>query len=235
MARDTSRDGLSNKILTYALSNFKPVWNFIQRNDHLKRKANKFLLNSLIYKIPTRPFPYSLMTLETNIPGTDKPKKTDPYTSWDSLRDRRYTGRHLPPNPEFNREGNLPKLEDLKVLFQKRDGKTIYSEKSTLLFPYWVQWFTDGFLRTDTQNRLKNTSNHHIDLANVYGLTRTQTNLLRSFIGGKFKTQKLKRQDGVAEDYPLFYYADPEQGIVDPQFAGLYEPLQEEQRQPAEK
>ncbi|MEL6912597.1 MAG: peroxidase family protein [Cyanobacteria bacterium J06598_4] len=235
MARDTSRDGLSNKVLTYALSNFKPVWNLIQRNDSLKRKANKFLLNSLIYKLPTRPFPYSLMTLETHIPGTDKPKNSDTYTSWDSLRDRSYTGRHLPPDPEFNREGNLPKLEDLKVLFQKRDGKTIYSEKSTLLFPYWVQWFTDGFLRTDTQNRLKNTSNHHIDLANVYGLTRTQTNLLRSFRGGKFKTQKLERQDGIEEDYPLFYYADPEQGIVDPQFVGLYEPLHEEQRQPTEK
>ena len=235
MARDTSKDGLGNRILTYALSNFKPVWSFIQRNDGLKRKTNKFLLNNLIYKIPTRPFPYSLMTLETNIPGTDKPKKTDTYTSWDSLRDRSYTGRHLPPDPEFNREGNLPALKDLKVLFQKRDGKTIYSEKSTLLFPYWVQWFTDGFLRTDFENRLKNTSNHHIDLANVYGLTRTQTNLLRAFEGGKFKTQKLKRQDGVAEEYPLFYYADPEQGIVDPQFAGLYKPLQDEQRQPSEK
>ena len=235
MARDTSKDGLSNRILTYALSNFKPVWSFIQRNEGLKRRTNKFLLNNLIYKIPTRPFPYSLMTLETNIPGTDKPKNNDTYTSWDSLRDRSYTGRHLPPDPEFNKDGNLPALKDLKVLFQKRDGKTIYSEKSTLLFPYWVQWFTDGFLRTDFENRLKNTSNHHIDLANVYGLTRTQTNLLRAFEGGKFKTQKLKRQDGVAEEYPLFYYADPEQGIIDPQFAGLYEPLQDEQRQPSEK
>ena len=235
MARDTSKDGLSNKVLAYALSNFKPFWKFIQSNPGLKRKANKFLLNSLIYKIPTRPFPYSLMTLDPHIPGTDKPKKTDTYTSWDSLTDRSYTGRHLPPDPEFNREGNLPDLKDLKVLFQKRDGKTIYSEKSTLLFPYWVQWFTDAFLRTDRYNRLKNTSNHHIDLCNVYGLTRTQTNLLRSFTGGKLKTQKLKRQDGVEEDYPLFYYADPEQGTVDSQFEGLYEPLHEEQRQPPEK
>ena len=235
MARDTSRDGLSNKVLSYVLSNFKPFWDFIQNNPKLKCKANKFLLNSLIYKIPTRPFPYSLMTLAPHIPGTDKPKKTDTYISWDSLTDRSYTGRHLPPDPEFNREGNLPPLKDLKVLFQKRDGQTIYSEKSTLLFPYWVQWFTDSFLRTDHYNRLKNTSNHHIDLCNVYGLTRKQTNLLRSFEGGKLKTQKLKRQDGVEEDYPLFYYADPEQGIFDPQFEGLYEPLHEEQRQPPEK
>lgn len=235
MARDTSRDGLDNKILAYALTHFKPLWDFVQSNDGLKRKANKFLLNSLINKIPNRPFPYSLMTLEDHIPGTDIPKKTDTYTSWDSLTDRTYTGRHLPPDPEFNKEGNLPKLEDLKVLFQKIDGKTIYSEKSTLLFPYWVQWFTDAFLRTDHYNRLKNTSNHHIDLCNVYGLNRKQTNLLRSFAGGKFKTQKLKRQDGVEEDYPLFYYSNAETGEIDPQFQGLYEPLNDEQRQPFEK
>lgn len=235
MARDTSRDGLRNKVLAYTLSNFKPFWDFIQSNPGLKRRANKFLLNSLIYNIPTRPFPYSLMTLDPHIPGTDKPKKTDTYTSWDSLTDRTYTGRHLPPDPEFNREGNLPPLEDLKVLFQKRDGKTIDSEKSTLLFPYWVQWFTDAFLRTDRYNRLQNTSNHHIDLCNVYGLTRKQTNLLRSFSGGKFKTQQLPRQDGVVEEYPLFFYADPETGQIDPQFDGLYEPLHDEQRQPPEK
>ncbi len=234
MARDTSRDGLDNKILAYALTNFKPFWDFIQNNDKLKRKANKFLLNSLINKLPTRPFPYSLMTLEDHIPGTDKPKKTDTYTSWDSLTDRTYTGRHLPPDPAFNQEGNLPPVKDLKVLFQKRDGETIYSKKSTLLFPYWVQWFTDAFLRTDQHNRLKNTSNHHIDLCNVYGLTRTQTNMLRSFEGGKFKTQKLKRQDGVEEDYPLFFYSDPETGEIDQQFVGLYQPLNDEQRLPGE-
>lgn len=94
-----------------------------------------------------------------------------------------------------------------------------------MLFPYWVQWFTDSFLRLDHKNKLKNTSNHEIDLCNVYGLTRKETHLLRSFQRGKLKSQKLKRQDGVEEEYPLFYYADPEQGIVDSQFVGLYEPI----------
>ncbi len=230
--RDTSRDGLDNKLLNYALSNFKPVWELIQSNKFLNCKVNKFLVNSLIYKVPTRPYPYSLMTLDPQIPGTDKPKKTDAYTSWDSLTDRTYTGRHLPPDPELNREGNLPPVEDLKVLFQKIDNKTRYSDKSTLLFPYWVQWFTDSFLRIDRENRFQNTSNHHIDLCNVYGLTRKETNLLRSFTGGKFKTQKLQRKDGVEEEYPLFYYSDPEQGIIDPQFEGLHKPLNEEQRLP---
>ncbi|MFN6570259.1 peroxidase family protein [Dendronalium sp. ChiSLP03b] len=233
--RDTSKDGLNNKIQTFVLTNFKGLWQLLQSNESLKRKVNKALLNSLIYKIPTRPNPYSMMTLDEYIPDTKIPKKTDSYTSWESLNDRTYTGRHLPPDPKLNSERNLPKVEDLAVLFRKRDNKTIYSTKSTMLFPYWVQWFTDSFLRLDHNNKLKNTSNHEIDLCNVYGLTRKQTHLLRSFQGGKFKTQKLKRQDGVEEEYPLFYYADPAQGIVDPQFVGLYEPINDEKRQPADK
>ncbi|MDY6784546.1 MAG: peroxidase family protein [Cyanobacteriota bacterium] len=235
MTRDTSRDGFSNTALTYALSHFKPFWDLIKSNETWKRKANKFLLNSLIYKIPTRPYPHSMMTLDPHIPGTDRPKKTDTYTSWDSLCDRTYTGRHLPPDPELNKEGNLPPVEELAVLFKKRDGKTTYSDKSTLLFPYWVQWFTDSFLRIDHYNKWKNTSNHQIDLCNVYGLTRKETNLLRSFEGGKLKTQKLKRKDGVEEEYPLFYYTDPESGTIDPQFDGLYKPLNDEDRQPPER
>ncbi|MBW4476315.1 MAG: heme peroxidase [Tolypothrix brevis GSE-NOS-MK-07-07A] len=233
--RDTSKDGFDNKLQTFVLTNFKPIWQFIQSNKSLKHKVNKTLINSLIYKIPTRPNPYSMMTLDEHIPGTEIPKKTDTYTSWESLNDRTYTGRHLPPDPKLNAEGNLPKVEDLAVLFRKIDGKTIYSPKSTMLFPYWVQWFTDSFLRLDHHNKLKNTSNHEIDLCNVYGLTRKQSHLLRTFQGGKFKTQKLKRQDGVEEEYPLFYYADPEQGKVDPQFEGLYEPINDEKRQPPDK
>lgn len=233
--RDTSKDGLNNKIQTFVLTNFKSIWQLLQSNESIKRKVNKALLNSLIYKIPTRPNPYSTMTLDEYIPDTNIPKKTDTYTSWESLNDRTYTGRHLPPDPKLNAEGNLPKVEDLAVLFRKRDGKTIYSTKSTMLFPYWVQWFTDSFLRLDHNNKLKNTSNHEIDLCNVYGLTRKETHLLRSFQSGKLKSQKLKRQDGVEEEYPLFYYADPEQGIVDSQFVGLYEPINDEKRQATDK
>ncbi|NEP43813.1 MAG: heme peroxidase, partial [Okeania sp. SIO2H7] len=159
-------------------------------------------------------------------------KKTDTYTSWDSLTDRSYTGRHLPPDPGFNKEGNLPALKAVKELFQQREGKTRYSKKSTLLFPYFVQWFTDSFLRLSPDNRFKNSSNHHIDLCNVYGLTRKQTHMLRSFEKGRLKTQWLKRSDGIEEEYPLFYYADPEIGTPDPQFKELYTPLQSEQRLP---
>lgn len=229
IGRDTSKDGFRNKLELFVLTNFKWLWNFIQSIEFLERPVNKFLINNAIYKIPTRPNPYSLMTLEEHIPGTNIPKNTDIYTSWESLTDQTYTGRHLPPDPDFNREGNLPNPESLAILFRKKDGQTIYSEKSTLLFPYWVQWFTDGFLRTDRQNRLKNTSNHQIDLCTVYGLNPKVTHLLRSFQGGKLKSQMIN-----GEEYPHFYYEDPEVGTVKPEFADLYETLNDEKRLPPE-
>ena len=208
--RDTSRDGFRNRLENFALNKFKGIWEFIQSNDSLRRQANKTMINNVVYKIPTRPHQLSAIA---------------PYTSWDSLTDRTWIGRHLPPDPEFNKEGNLPPVKDLAVLFSKKEGKTIYSEKSSLLFPYWVQWFTDGFLRTDRYNRLKNTSNHGIDLCPVYGLNRKSTDMLRSHQGGKLKSQIIN-----GEEYPLFYYDDPENGVVKPEFDGLYEPLNDEKR-----
>jgi prostaglandin-endoperoxide synthase 2 len=202
----------------------------VQQVPPLARLANKALIDSAIGTIPARPYPYSLMTLDQHVPDTTRPKRTDTYTSWDSLIDRRYTGRHLPPDPVFNREGRLPKLEDLAVLFQKRDGRRVLSEKSTLLFPYWVQWFTDGFLRTDRDNRLRNTSNHNIDLCSVYGLGPAQAHLLRSFEGGRLKSQQIN-----GEEYPPFYYGDPQAGSVKPEFEGLYVPLNDETRLPPEQ
>jgi len=214
MARDTSRDGFRNKLETLVLTNLKPIWKLIQSNNALKKKINKTLINNAIYKIPVRPYPFSTKS---------------PYTSWESLTDRTYSGLHLPPTdwkPLTDKsyiginltsadkfEKNLPPVEDLGVLYNKK-GETKYSPKSTLIFPYFVQWFTDSFLRTDRQNPLKNSSNHQIDLCNVYGLTPEITHLLRSYQGGKLKSQILN-----GEEYPLFYY--DENGKPKEEFKGM--------------
>jgi prostaglandin-endoperoxide synthase 2 len=214
MARDTSRDGFRNKLETLVLTNLKPIWELIQSNNALKKKINKTLINNAIYKIPVRPYPFSTKS---------------PYTSWESLTDRTYSGLHLPPTdwkPLTDKsyiginltsadkfEKNLPPVEDLGVLYNKT-GETKYSPKSTLIFPYFVQWFTDSFLRTDRQNPLKNSSNHQIDLCNVYGLTPEITHLLRSYQGGKLKSQILN-----GEEYPLFYY--DENGKPKEEFKGM--------------
>lgn len=228
MARNTAKDGLRNKLKTLVLTRFGLIWKLIQQIKPLAREVNKFLINGAIYSLPTRPYPDSLRSLEPLIPGTTHAKNQESYPSWESLTDRDYLGRHLLPDWQFNEAANLPSLESLQVLFEKqKDAQgnpiSIESEKSTLLFPYWVQWFTDGFLRVDRHNKLKNTSNHHIDLSPVYGLTPKATHALRAFKGGKLKSQWLGE-----EEYPPFVYDDPENGVFKSEFADLYEPLSAE-------
>ena len=223
--RDTSRDGFRNKLETFVLTHFKWLWRLVESIGPLRRMVNKRLINSAILKIPTRPYPFSNLA---------------PFTSWESLTDKTWSGRHLPQDPEFNKEGNLPKLDlsewppqidfdknPLAELFHKKNNHSYESDKSTLLFPYWVQWFTDSFLRTHHQQRLKNTSNHHIDVCNVYGLNKKSTDMLRSGVGGKLKSQLLH-----GEEYPLFFYEetheDPSKDVIKPEFVGLYTPLRQE-------
>ena len=98
----------------------------------MTRWVNRKLINQLIYKIPTRPHPFSTMA---------------DYTSWDSLTDRGWLGRHLPPDPEFNNPSTLPPIDEVVDLFRMRDTDNILAPKSTVLFAYFVQWFCDGFLR----------------------------------------------------------------------------------------
>lgn len=212
--RDKSKDGFRNQLESYVLTHFKPIWNLIQSNNTLTKKVNKAIINNAIYKVPTRPHPFSTMS---------------PYTSWDSLTDRTFSGLHLPPldwepltnnnhiginlTPAKEFEKNLPDVNDLTILYRK-SGETKYSPKSTLIFPYFVQWFTDSFLRTARQDHRKNTSNHQIDLCTVYGLNSNITHLLRSYQGGKLKSQMIN-----GEEYPPFYY--DEHGQPKDEFKGI--------------
>ncbi|NJO40983.1 MAG: heme peroxidase [Cyanobacteria bacterium RU_5_0] len=207
--RSTANDGLRNQIEFFLLTNFPWFWAFVQSNDWLKRQVNKFLINSAIYKAKTRPYPLSTLT---------------DYTSWDSLIDRTYSGRHLPPvniDP-----GKLRSIDEIADHLFFRKGDTILSEKSTLLFPYFAQWFTDGFLRTSRDNNLKNTSNHDIDLSPLYGLNRQITEVLRSGKGGKLKSQFIND-----EEYLPYYFQD---GVVKEEFKtiNIYTPpeLDQEKR-----
>lgn len=195
--RSEARDGLKNKIEFHVLTRYKAAWTVVQQVPFLQRRINKALVNRVIYKIPTRPYPFSTMT---------------PYTSWDSLTDRTFTGRHLPATSK--QSTSLPSVDDVVQIFARRDGKIILSQKSTLLFSHFAQWFTDGFLRTDRENYLKNTSNHEIDLCQLYGLNRAATNKLRTHQGGKLKSQIIE-----GEEYPCYYFN--EDGTVNSEFNGL--------------
>ncbi|HMF36375.1 MAG TPA: peroxidase family protein, partial [Isosphaeraceae bacterium] len=157
---------------------------------------NAKLVNIAIYKTATRPYAFSTMS---------------PYTSWDSLTDRTFSGRHLPESTTD--PSRLPPVADVVELFRRGPEGTTLSDKSTLLFPYFAQWFTDGFLRTDRTDQRKNTSNHEIDLSQLYGLDRSITPLIRTGKGGRLKSQFLG-----AEEYPPYYY---EGGEPKPEFRNL--------------
>jgi len=194
--RSRARDGFWNKLQAFVLTHFGLVWRAIQRVNVLDRLINAKLINIAIYRTATRPYALSTMS---------------PYTSWDSLIDRTFSGRHLPE--ATTDPGRLPPVADVVELFRRGSEGTILSDKSTLLFPYFAQWFTDGFLRTDRNDERKNTSNHEIDLSQLYGRNRSITALIRTGKGGRLKSQFLG-----AEEYPPYYY---EGDAPKPEFSNL--------------
>ena len=184
----------------------------VQRIKPLARLINSIAINRLVSRVPPRPNPLSTK---------------DPYTSWTSLTDRTWSGRHLPPvpadtpTPATSPEGP-PTVDAVAALFV-RDGEMVPCPKSTMLFPCFAQWFTDGFLRTDRsaapgvlRNTRKNESNHEIDLAQLYGLNSTMTEQLRAHDG------RLKSQTIEGEEYPEFLYHE---GVVKPEFNRLLPPF----------
>jgi heme peroxidase len=190
---DEIRDDLSNRAETYVTTELPGLWDAVQRRPALHRKVNAVLIDRTIGKIPTRPSPLSTMA---------------DYTSWASLTDRTYDGRHLPPAIDGHA---LPPAEDVAALFM-RDGEMTPCEKSTVLFPYFAQWFVDGFLRSERPHRdprtgevvrdpARNESNHEIDLIQIYGLDARVTDELRAHEGGRLQSRTLN-----GEEFPPYLY-----------------------------
>jgi prostaglandin-endoperoxide synthase 2 len=139
------------------------------------------------------------------------------YTSWVSLTDRSFTGRHLPVAPEGR---SLPTEAAVLELFRRPPGKEIPSVDTSVLFLLFAQWFTDSFLRTDHTDWRKNTSTQEIDFCQIYGLSEAKTRLLRSMEGGRLKSQEI---DG--QEYPPFLFERTPSGAyaVKPEFKGLHD------------
>lgn len=190
-------DGWRNGLQLWAVTNLPNLWSLLRRLPVLRSVTNRLIINQMVYKMKTRPEALSTMS---------------PYTSWESLRDRTFSERHLPPDPAL--QERLPHIEDAAEMFRRRGPAGNTSEKSTLLFSHFAQWFTDGFLRTDPTNPLKNTSTHDIDLSQLYGQTRAVTMMLRTGTSGQLKSQFI---DGA--EYPPYYFS--EDGNVKSEFAEL--------------
>ncbi|MEU8105754.1 peroxidase family protein [Nonomuraea muscovyensis] len=197
-ARSIATDGAVNRLRFLALTSGRPFWDLLQTIPSVRRHLNASLIDHAIREMPPRPEPLSTMA---------------DYTSWASLTDRSYSGRHLPPLTVA--EDGRPTPERAAALFTR--GETmIPCPRSTVLFAYFAQWFTDGFLRGDTnvpRDPRKNTSNHHIDLNQVYGLDETATAALRTFDGGLLKSQVIN-----GGEFPPHLC---ENGKIKPEFAPL--------------
>jgi prostaglandin-endoperoxide synthase 2 len=169
-----------------ALTRLGPFWAILQKIKPIDFFVNRLLIDAAVTKVRPRLHPLSTMA---------------DYTSWDSLIDRTYSARHLPPSTI--KEADLPPAAAVAELFRRPRGGMREAAKSTVLFSYFAQWFTDAFLRANYDNPLKNTSNHEIDLSNLYGLRREVTDRLRSRVDGKLASQIIN-----GEEYPPYYYLD---------------------------
>lgn len=198
-ARSVATDGAVNRLRYLALTHGRPLWLLAEAVRPVRLGLNAVLIDSAVREMPARPEPLSTKS---------------PYTSWTSLTDRSYMGRHLPPAPVP--EGAVrPSAERAAALFA-RGEEMIPCPRSTVLFAYFAQWFTDGFLRGESRvprDPSRNTSNHEIDVNPLYGLGEEATGAVRAFDGGLLKSRLVN-----GGEFPPYLC---EQGRIKPEFAAL--------------
>jgi prostaglandin-endoperoxide synthase 2 len=172
--------------------------------EPIRRLVSRVTINDFGYATTLRPRALSLLS---------------DYTSWHSLTDRTYSGRHLPPStPEY--QASLPSQADVVSLYRRE--KFTPAQDTSVMFMFFAQWFTDSFLRTDPSDWRKNESNHEIDLCQIYGRSEDKTSLLRSHEGGRLKSQIID-----SEEYPVFLFQPRKPGqpsVFKPEFEGLFDP-----------
>lgn len=183
-----------------------------------KAKINEILIDRLVNKGRTRPHPWSTRC---------------GHICWSGLTDRTYNARLLPPKPHVGPEGlgtARPPIDQVALLFAADPAGQRVCPKSTVLFPAFAQYLTDGFIRTmmfnkppfgdGFEDRARTTSNHDIDLSPLYGRNAEQTAVLREDPAVTGRKGRLKSQIVNGEEYPPFLYdpADPTLRTVKAEF-----------------
>ena len=178
------KNGVGRGVRVLLTTNAPWFWRTARRIPKVNSWINRRLINSSIYTMAARPPALSTKS---------------EYTSWDSLNDREYSARHLRADNGFAPDTG-PDDDFVAALFGRPDGAEQRSGKSSLMFPFFAQWFVDGFLRTAADDARKNTSTHDIDLSQLYGQTRTQTCALRADDG------LLKTSTTAGREFPPLYF-----------------------------
>ncbi len=161
---------------------------------------NRYKTNSICMATHPRPRPFSLWSHAIKPLPLEEQAPPGEYTTWPMLTDRLFSARHIPPASDAY-TNQLP--EDTPYTSEspgqitdlfKREGE-IKSGRSTILFMFFAQWFTDSVLRVDPLDRRKNTSNHNIDLCQIYGLSEETAHLLRAKEGGRLRSQIINNEE----------------------------------------
>lgn len=158
---------------------------------------NKVASNKLAAATNARPHSFSLWS------PLDKPDAApSDYLTWHTVTDKNFFDLHLPPaRAEYVSQlpSNAPTQDfpfgEITALFERKNG--IKEGRSSVFFMFFAQWFTDGFFRSSHIDPRQTTSNHNIDLAQIYGYNEAVSLMLRSKQGGKLQSQWI---DG--EEYP---------------------------------
>lgn len=184
------------------MSIISTVLSITNRIPFTKKLVNKIATNGICNAIKPRPQAFSLWSHIAKPEDINQQGPVGEYTTWPMLTNRRFSARHLPPadqsyidqlpedeafNPVNNTVGNITALFERKGEMKK--------SRSSMLFMFFAQWFTDSVLRVDPNDRRKNTSNHNIDLCQIYGLTEKSANILRSKENGKLRSQIINGEE----------------------------------------
>lgn len=163
-----------------------------EQSEYVNKRLSYFGIKRLTSSASARPHRFSLWC------GDVAEQEILDYTTWSGLVDLTFTSRHLKPAKQHHVD-QLPKdspyvskksYGELTALF-KYDKKLARPSRSSLLFPYFAQWFTDSFLGTNPLDRRKNTSTHQIDMCQIYGRSRQVTDILRSNKDGKLRCEEI--------------------------------------------
>ena len=179
---------------------------FLCRFGPIRRLLSKITINQFAYAAPLRPRPYSMAA---------------DYTTWSGLTNRSFSGRHL-PRAQGAHAPSEPDLEEVAALFVRKEFRPAYD--SNLLFAFFAQWFTDGFLRTkweETSPRQfkENESNHEIDANQIYGTSERQTEMLRD----PAHRHRLRTQLIDGEEWPEYLFSETDGKLnIKSKFKGIY-------------
>jgi len=174
----------------------------VSRFGPLSAIGSRLAIQYFASRTTPRPRPYSLWS---EVPKPEPPDVQGPvseYTCWPVLTDRSFSSRHLAPaDPGYTQ--SLPADAPYDPVQQKSGQVTALFERhgpmkpdrSSILFAFFAQWFTDSVLRVHPIDRRMNTSNHDIDLCQIYGQTEATARILRSGVGGTLQSQVVQGQE----------------------------------------